>query len=162
MKLIANSVSRLRCRAFSLIEVTIATAISGIMFLSLYSGISWGFATIKVAREDLRATQIALEKMETMRMYSWEQVNSNGFVPPTFTAPFFPILDTNTLGTGTNGVGVVYYGTTTLTNADVSTAYSNDVRRVIVTVSWTNDNHVAHTRTMQTMISQYGMQRYIY
>jgi Tfp pilus assembly protein PilV len=159
MKLLANSVSRAR-RAFSMVEVTIATAISAVMFVSLYGGISWGFATIKVAREDLRATQVALEKMETMRMYSWEQVNSNGFIPATFTAPFFPIL-TNGVSS-TNGSGVVYYGTTTLTNADVSTAYSNDVKRVIVTVSWTNDNHVAHTRKMETMISQYGMQRYIY
>jgi hypothetical protein len=141
--------------------VTIASAISAVMFVSLYGGISWGFATIKVAREDLRATQVALEKMETMRMYSWEQVNSNGFIPPTFTAPFFPIL-TNDVSGGTNSSGVVYYGTTTLTNADVSSAYSNDVKRVIVTVSWTNDNHVAHTRKMETMISQYGMQRYIY
>jgi hypothetical protein len=157
MKLSVYPLSR-ACRAFSTIEVTVASAISAVMFLTLYAGVSWGFATIKVAREDLRATQIALEKMETMRMYSWEQINSNGFVPPTFTAPFFPPLNSSS---DTNG-GVVYYGTTTLTNVTLPTAYSNDVRRVIVTVSWTNDYRVPHTRKMETMISQYGMQRYIY
>ena len=133
----------------------IGCAILGIMVVSLFGGISFGFSTITLARQNLRATQIALEKMEIVRMYSWEQVNSNGFVPTTFTAPFFP----TTSAYNTNG-GVTYYGTILITNVSLATTYSNDMRRVLVTLNWTNRN-VPQTLEMTTYISQYGMQRYI-
>jgi hypothetical protein len=146
-----------RVKAFTIAEVCIAVAFLAVAFGAVYGGISWAFLNMKLARENLRATQIALEKMETMRMYSWDQVNSNGFVAATFTAPFFP----GTEGGSSEGKGVTYYGKTLLTNASVPVAYSNDMRRVIVTITWTNNN-VGRSRKMETLISQYGMQRYIY
>ena len=146
-----------RVKAFTIAEVCIAVAFLAVAFGAVYGGISWAFLNMKLARENLRATQIALEKMETMRMYSWDQVNSNGFVAATFTAPFFP----GTEGDSSEGKGVTYYGKTLLTNASVPVAYSNDMRRVIVTITWTNNN-VGRSRKMETLISQYGMQRYIY
>src|ERR1051325_10953688 len=105
-------------RAFTLAELMVACAILAIMVVSLFGGISFGFSNITIARQNLRATQIALEKMEIVRMYSWEQVNSNGFVPRTFTAPCFPVTN----GGDTNG-GVVYYGTIIITNVVLSTTY---------------------------------------
>lgn len=142
--------------AFALTEVLVSVSLVGVMFVSLYAGLSAGFAVINRARENLRATQIALEKMETVRMYSWDQINSNNFVPATFSAPFYP-----TVSGETNSSGLVYHGTTEIRPADVPSAYSNDVREVVVTVSWTNRN-IGHRREMRTFISQYGMQRYIY
>ena len=127
------------------------------MAVALYGGVSFGFASINLARQNLRATQVALEKMEITRMYSWEQVNSNGFVPATFTAPFFPTTGTNVNADG----GVTYYGTMLITNVNTSTAYSNDMRELRVTLNWTNKN-ISQTLQMSTYISQYGMQRYIY
>jgi Tfp pilus assembly protein PilV len=143
-------------KAFTLIETLAAMVAMTVVFVSLYSGITWGFATVNLARENLRATQIAVEKMETTRMYSWEQVNSNGFIPESFTAPFFP-------GVGTNAASntALYYGTTLITNANVPAAYTNNMRLVIVTVNWTNNN-ILRSRKMETFISEYGMQRYIY
>jgi hypothetical protein len=108
-----------------------------------------------MARQNLRATQIALEKMEITRMYSWEQLNSNGFVPRTFTAPFFP-----SDGPYTNG-GLTYYGTTIITNVNRHPAYSNDLREMRVFLTWTNKN-IPQSLEMSTYLSQYGMQRYIY
>lgn len=143
--------------AFAIAEVVVSVALISIMFLSLYAGISSGFAVVNLARQDLRATQIALDKMETMRMYSWEQINSNGFVPVSFTAPFFPTVSTNS----TNNGGLTYYGTTILTNTAFTNLYNSDLRMVIVTLKWTN-GHIGQTREMRTLISQYGMQRYIY
>jgi hypothetical protein len=147
-----------RSPAFTVAEVIVALSLVAILFVSLYAGISAGFATINLARQNLRATQIALEKMETMRMYSWEQINSNGFVPLDFTAPFFPSSSTN--GSDTNG-GLIFYGTTVITNTDLTNTYNVDLRAVIVTIKWTNA-HIGQTREMRTLISQYGMQRYIY
>jgi Tfp pilus assembly protein PilV len=145
-----------RAAAFTIAEVCVAVAFLAVTILSVYGGISWSFLNVKLARENLRATQIALEKMETIRMYSWDQINSNGFVLESFTAPLFPGTDDST-----NSHGLTYHGTTVLTNANMPIAYSNDMRRVIVTITWTNNN-VARKRTMETFISQYGMQRYIY
>src|SRR5207248_11175247 len=124
-----------RSGAFTIAEVVVALGLVSIMFVSLYAGMSAGFATINLARQNLRATQIALEKMETMRMYSWEQVNSNGFVPRTFTAPFFP----NVSGSDTNG-GVIYYGTIEISKVQLSTTYDNDMRQALVRLTWTNKN----------------------
>jgi type II secretory pathway pseudopilin PulG len=145
-----------REEAFTMAELMVGIALMGVMFVSLYAGLSSGFAIIDRARQNLRATQVALEKMETIRMYSWEQINSNGFVPPTFTAPFYPLSENDA-----DASGIVFHGTTKILPAEVPSAYSNDMRQVIVTVSWTNSN-LGFTREMRTFISQYGMQRYIY
>jgi Tfp pilus assembly protein PilV len=140
---------------FTLAELMISCGILGIMVVSLFGGISFGFSNITIARQNLRATQIALEKMEIVRMYSWEQVNSNGFVPATFTAPFFPSAN----GSETNG-GVTYYGTIEIRKVKLDTTYDNDMRQVVVRVDWTNRN-IPQTALMSTYVSQYGMQRYI-
>src|SRR5688572_19901661 len=79
--------------AFTLAEIMVGCALLAVVVVSLYGGISFGFASINLARQNLRATQIALEKMEITRMYSWEQINSNGFVPLNFTASFYPTVD---------------------------------------------------------------------
>ena len=141
--------------AFTLVEVMIGGCLLAVMAVSLYGGISFGFMSINLARQNLRATQIALEKMEIVRMNSRDQITSNGFVPPTFTAPFFPMASGDTNG------GLTYFGTTVITNITRAASYSNDMRQVIVTLSWTN-NDIKQTLEMRTFISQYGMQRYIY
>lgn len=148
--------SRVAEAGFTLAEIMVGCALMAVMVVSLYGGISFGFASVNMARQNLRATQIALEKMEITRMYSWEQLNSNGFVPVNFTAPFFPTLD----GTYTNG-GLTYYGTTIITNVNRHPAYSNDMREMRVTLTWTNNN-IPQSLEMSTFLSQYGMQRYIY
>lgn len=141
---------------FSLAETMVACAMLAVMAVSLYGGISFGFSNITLARQNLRGTQIALEKMEITRMYSWDQINSNGFVPVSFTAPYFPSFGT----TNPNG-GLVYYGTLLITNVNRHPSYSNDMREVRVTLNWTNKT-VPQTLQMSTFVSQYGMQRYIY
>ena len=148
--------TRIAESAFTLAELMIGCAILGIMVVSLFGGISFGFSNITLARQNLRATQIGLEKMEIVRMYSWEQVNSNGFVPRTFTAPFAPVTKSG----DANG-GVVYYGTIVITNVALSTTYDNEMRRVTVNLNWTNRN-IPQSLEMSTYVSQYGMQRYNY
>jgi prepilin-type N-terminal cleavage/methylation domain-containing protein len=161
--------------AFSLVEVIVCTAIMAVVFVSLYGGISSGFAVVNLARENLRANQIIVEKMETIRLYNWDQINSNGFLPPTFSAPFFPGVITNLVATNADGTiqtslarfdsstsgGLTYYGTVNITNAPVSDQYSTNMRLVTVSLSWTNRNNVRN-RQLQTLVSQNGMQNYIY
>lgn len=143
---------RATAEAMTLIEVLIGMAIFGILFISLYGGISSGLAIIRNAREDLRATQVMLEKMETIRLYNWDQVTQNGYIPTTFTAPYWPQDGTN---------GLQYYGTMLITNVVFNESYSTNMRQVVVSVNWRSGT-IVHRREMRTMVSRHGLQNYIY
>jgi type II secretory pathway pseudopilin PulG len=156
MKPVRQLKSRSGLSAYTIPEVMLGVAVMAVMFVSLYMGFTQGFAVIQLARENLRATQILQEKMETIRLYTWEQINpaiSPGFVPPTFTAHFYPAGGTNQ--------GVVYNGTVTIGNAPLSESYAGDLKQVDVQVTWTSGN-VQRSRTMQTLVSRYGLHNYIY
>lgn len=154
--------------AFTLPEVLVAVAVVGVVFVSLYAGITAGFGIMSVARENIRATQIMQDRVEEMRLYNWTQVTSFGsstsYIPSFFTEPFFPTgtnYSGSSLSTNNNpGSGFFYYGTISVTNSGLTEAYSNDLKLVTVTLKWTNGT--ARSRTLSTMVSQYGMQNYIY
>jgi prepilin-type N-terminal cleavage/methylation domain-containing protein len=154
MKIVSSTYSR---SAFTLIEVAMTTAIVGVIFAGFYAGIGSGFAMISLSRENIRANQILLEKMETVRLYSWEQISSNGYVPSAFTSPFYPPVP----GQTNVSTGVTYYGTLTITDPPLSVNYSNNLKLVSVSVTWTNAN-IERTRSMETMVSEFGMQTYVY
>ncbi|MBI5775639.1 MAG: hypothetical protein HZA89_18120 [Verrucomicrobia bacterium] len=139
--------------AFTFIEVLMAAGVVGTVFISLYAGVSGGFSMVANAREDLRATQIMLEKLETLRLYNWNQINSNGFIPTNFTASFYPVGNTNG--------GVIYSGTLNITNFPAGTSYATNMRLVLLSVTWTS-GQVTHRRYMQTSVARYGLQNYIY
>jgi hypothetical protein len=156
--------------AFSLIEVIFSMAMVSVLFVSLYGGIASGFGLVNLARENLRANQIIVEKMETIRLYSWDQINSNGFIPATFTANFFPSVITNLVDSGSTVVtnlstfadgGIKYYGTVAMADANVSSNYAANMKQFTVTLSWTNAG-IPRTRQLSTLISQNGMQNYVY
>src|SRR5438093_11149071 len=98
-----NAGSR-RSRAFTLAETLVAMAVAGIMIIALYGGMATSTFSIRMARENLRATQIIMEKMEVIRLLTWEQLTSSNILPATFTVPYYA-GDTN----ATNS-GLVYNG----------------------------------------------------
>lgn len=147
---------RLLYSAFTLVEVLVAVGVMGVMFLSLYTGLSAGLGVVAVSRENLRATQIMVEKLEIMRLYTWDQINSNGFVPTTFTAYFYPSNAVNS-----SDAGIKYAGTVTITNAPFSVAYSNEIKQVTISLTWTSGS-VTRNRSMQTLVTDNGLQRYVY
>src|SRR5580765_8162817 len=100
-----------RERAFTLAEVMVAFGVFGAVLVSLCAGFSSGFAVLRVARENLRATQILEERMELIRLVRWQDVNTKGFIPTSFSAPFDASGSTNTAG------GLAYQGTIIVTNA---------------------------------------------
>lgn len=126
----------------------------GVMSVTLYLAIAQGFAVLQVARENLRAIQILQEKMETIRLYSWDQIKQPGFIPSTFTDYYDP-------SGGAANKGAVYLGTVILTNAPASETYAADMKWVRVQLTWTSSN-VRRQRSMQTFVSQYGLQNYVY
>src|SRR6516165_10390314 len=74
---------------FTLVEVMMAVAVMGVMLIGLYGGLGYGFKQIQLAREDERATQIMAERMEVVRLLSWDQlVNLPGYVPTNYTESY--------------------------------------------------------------------------
>jgi type II secretory pathway pseudopilin PulG len=140
--------------AFSMVEILVAVVVLAIMFVSLYSGFSAGFAVIQLARENLRATQILQEKMETIRLYTWDQINTAGFVPTNFVEQFYSV--------GTNAAGgVAYTGIVSIANAPITESYSNELKTVRIRLQWLSAK-VVRTREMETLVTRNGLQNYIY
>ena len=140
--------------AFTLVEVMVSMVAHGTLIVSLYAAIAWGFAIMRLARENIRATQVMTEKMETIRLYNWDQVNSNGFIPRTFSVPYYPFGQTN-------GSGLTYYGTMSIDNVNFGNSYDADMKQITVTLNWTNAN-LFRTRSVKTLVSRYGLQNHIY
>ena len=143
------------CRAHTLVEVMIAIGVSGFMLVTLYAGFSSGFGLLRLARENLRATQILAERMEVVRLVKWTDV-APGFIPASFTAPFFANDLSNTAAGGFN-----YSGSVIITNPPMTETYAGDLRMIQINLNW-NSGGVERTRQMTTYVSKYGLQNYVY
>ena len=142
-----------RQAAFSLVESTVALGVLGTTATAMLTGLTSGFFTMQLARENVRATQILLEKVETIRLYDWDQINSNGFIPPTFTSYYDP--------NSSNSLGLVYQGTMSISAAPVTNTYADSLRQVTVSLNWKTGN-LNRSRTFTTFIARDGLQNYIY
>jgi len=143
--------------AYTVAEAMIGVCVLALMLVALLAGMSSGFSFTQLAREDLRATQIMLEKMEIIRLYSWDQLNgSNGFVIPTaFSNTYYPP------GMG-SASGITFNGTLSIVPANLTNAeYSTNMLQIQVAVNW-QSGKAQRSRTMSTYVGQFGMQSYVY
>lgn len=147
------SQSHRAARAFTLVEIMVAIAIIAISFVSLYAGITAGVQVIQLARENLRATQIMVEKTETIRIKSWSEITNSVDSATTFVEDFYP--------RGVASKGLTYHGTIKIADSELDTNYRDEVRLVVVTVRWTNAG-VARAREMRTHVAREGMQNYVF
>jgi Tfp pilus assembly protein PilV len=138
---------------FSLIEAMVGFLILGITIAALFGGFSFGFNSIKLSQEEVRADQILVQKLETIRAYNWTNIIDTTFIQPTFTAYY----------STSNAVhGVTYNGTMSVTPYVPSAtpeSYSSTLRQVTATVRWFSEG-MNHTRTMMTLVSSNGIMTY--
>ena len=139
---------------FTLLEVTVSMAVIAIVFISLYAGLASGVSVTQMTRENLRATQILLEKAETFRLYDWDQITTKDWVPDKFTAAYCP-------SASTNKQGAVYSGTINISTPSLSANYADDMRQIDITLNWTTGS-VKRSRAMTFYVARNGMQNYIY
>src|SRR5258707_15891134 len=99
--------------------------ILGTILVSLYGGFSFGFTVIRLSQETVRADQILVEKLETLRLYDWSRITNAGFVPTNFTANF---------STGSS-TGAVYTGSLVIAKPSLSESYSNSLRQGTVALN---------------------------
>jgi len=153
---IANASIRRRriASGFTLVESLFAMAIVGGVFVSLYSGITYGIQRVQFSRENQRATQIMLEKMETIRLYSWHQITATNFVPETFVSYYHPDRQGS-------GAGAVYRGKVNVATPSLSANYEERIKRITVQLAWTSGN-VDRERSISTYVTENGLYSYIY
>jgi hypothetical protein len=123
--------------------------ILGITIAALCGGFSFGFNTIKLSQEEVRADQILVQRLETLRVYNWTNV-INGYVTTNFPAYY----------STSNAVHGVTYNVSVSVSPFVPSAtlesYSNTLRQVTARVSWFSEG-MNHTRTMMTLVSTNGI-----
>jgi hypothetical protein len=147
--------------AFSLIELCVAMSIILVTFVTIFGSMALGLFITQASRENLRSTQIMIDKMEGVRLYSWLQLTNSTYLIPSFTNWFF---ETNQIGLSTaNGTGVQYTGVVAVADAGalIPTSYRSSMRKVTVIVNWSSGG-INHQRSMSTLVSEMGMQNYIY
>ena len=157
-----------RAGGFSLPEGLFGMAIIGVVFITLYTGMTTGFESIRRSRENLRATQILMERFETIRLYTWEQVTTPGFIPTNFITYFEPAYSKISTNASTNAIlnhiaasGIPYTGTVTVASSGISEAYSNDLRKITVELAWVSNGRSCR-RSYSSFIARYGLQNYVY
>ncbi len=147
-------------RGTSLVEVMIGMGVLGIVLISIFASFTFGFSIVKISRDELRATQILNEQMERIRLYTWDQVvKQTNFVKSDFNAPLGftgPVFFTGKI-TITNAQ---FYESTSNSFAPLTEVYAKNLRQVIVSLTWTNNN-LRRTREAKTFISHYGLQNYV-
>jgi prepilin-type N-terminal cleavage/methylation domain-containing protein len=148
-----QSGSQRKQQAFTFVEVVTALAVICLLVLAVYGAITSGVGTMRMARENLRATQVLLEKMEALRLYNWDQLNTN-FMPTAFVVPY-DVESTNTKS------GILYQGRIMIETADTGATYNADMRRVTVHLDW-QTGYIARTREMTTYVCRSGLQNYVY
>lgn len=153
-----------RCHSgYTLVEVICAIFIAAIAATALFAGFNNGFAILRTTREDLRATQILMQKTEAFRLCTWDQLTNAYLKEPTFKEYYYPP------GVSSSNAGPLYVGTISTiapaTNITNSVPYKDSLHLITITVAWTNyvgSKQIAHSRQMQTLSAVSGMQNYLF
>ncbi len=141
--------------AFTIVEVVVAVLVLATITGALYAALSSSFAVLQTTREDLRATQILMQRIEAVRLCTWSELSSFSFQES-----YDPLAVT--------AQGTTYFGNLTIgpaTDVPTTSSYYPNVCMVTVNVAWTNrlsGKPVPHLRQMQTHVARYGLQNYIW
>jgi prepilin-type N-terminal cleavage/methylation domain-containing protein len=144
--------SRIRRRAFTLVEVMVSVVVVAILFVTLFVGLAQGFSLSAAARERLRANQVALERIEGVRLVKWSDLTNTTLVPLAFTAEYAP---------GSAGAGVTYTGAVQIVAPNLGTSYAGAMRQITVNVTWSSGQRTFN-HSVSTLVARHGMQNYIY
>jgi hypothetical protein len=130
-----------------------AMAIVGVLVVTLYGTIATSVSWIKACEENERVTQMLSEKMDTIRLYNWTQINSNSFIPTNFIVGIDP--------SRTNS-RPYYTGVVSIVGAPnpLPGLYNSNILQVTVAVNWVSGSR-PQRRSMDTYIAKYGLQSYI-
>jgi prepilin-type N-terminal cleavage/methylation domain-containing protein len=141
---------------FTLVETIVASFVAGIVLLAFYASLATGFSIIRVTQENLRATQIMVQRMEAIRLSAYTALQDPAKYPTSFTEYY------SESGKTTGKGGAAYTVTYTCSPAPTSLppSYRTNVLAIKVEASWKSGT-VRRSRSMQTYVARYGIQRYV-
>lgn len=128
---------------FTLIEAMIASLILAFVLVSVVGLSSRGFQYLAGIRSTARSSQVLQQKMEDLRLLSWSQLQAQ---PGPFTV-------TDSLAT--------YQGTLTRTPYDFYNGTATTMK-VTLTLTWMSRNGHVLTNRLSTLISNGGLNKYIF
>src|SRR5437867_6198191 len=152
----SNTRTRKAYFGFTLVETLAATAIAAIWLSAHFLAFASGFALMTVTREDLRATQIMLQRMEAVRLSGYSQLADTNKYPPSVTQYYDEKGKTN----GNGGVAYTVTHQTASALGSLPPSYRTNVTEVTVGVSWRSGT-VMRSRSMHTYVARYGVQSYV-
>lgn len=138
------------CRAFTLIEVLVASALTGGLVVVLYAAMAGAVPMVESFQDNARVTQILSDKLDTIRLYNWDQL-TGGAVQTNFVLGVNP-HDTNSRPYYTGAVEIV--------QAPIAESYRSNLLQVTVTMRWVTGSR-PQSQSMMTYVAKYGMQSYI-
>jgi Tfp pilus assembly protein PilV len=133
-----------RVRGFTIIEAMIATMILGLVLGSVLAVTSQSARYLSDLRRTARSSQVLQQKVEDIRLLSWSDVQA---LPSTFTDP--------------NDATGSYAGFITQSAFDSYNGQTT-VTKITLGVVWTNSNTHVMTNTLTTLISNGGLNKYIF
>jgi type II secretory pathway pseudopilin PulG len=153
MKLNKRALKRGLVSGFTLVETVLAVLAAAIMLPTLYAGFASGFSFVQLTRENLRATQVMVQRMEAVRLVPWQNLQDPAYFPTNSTEYYNPSGQAR---------GTSYTITYNWAQAPASLppSYRSNMCLVTVTAAWKSGN-VPHSRAMQSYVARYGIQRYV-
>lgn len=137
--------------AFTLVELLFSFMLFGVSFAAMCLAIAFSISVTRTSRESARASQIMIEKMEYMRLYTWQQLTNGTSVPQTFTEYLEP--------SATNR-GTAFSGRVSIAPVPFNNNCSTNLRLVTISVNW--NSKMPQSRQMQTFVARSGLQQYVY
>ncbi len=126
------------------------------MLLALYGCFAAGFSFVKVTREDLRATQIMLQRMEAIRLSSYSQLTDPAKYPASSTVYY----SESGKNSGKGGVAYTVTYDAAPGPATLPPSYRSNVLVISVGVLW-QSGKAQRSRLMQTYVARNGIQPYV-
>jgi Tfp pilus assembly protein PilV len=134
-----------------MMEVLVAMGVVAILIIALYNAIASSMNMVRSCQENETVTQILSDKLDTIRLYNWTQIESGSFVPRTFVLGIDPSVSNS----------MPYYtGTVTIAQAPLTEIYRSNLLQVTVSVDWVSGSR-PQNRSMTTFVAKYGLQSYI-
>ena len=140
-----------RARGFTIVEVVMSICILGISAAGLMSSFQYAFLSIKMTRENQRATQVMLERAEAIRCFNWDHL---GDVPHQTSDYYNP-------ATQSSPVYTVYTDISPFNPGGTAPSYAGNMKQMTIAVTWKTGG-IERARTNITYIAKDGVQNYVY
>ena len=134
-----------KSEGFTLIEVMVAALLFAVIMIGVFGALKRGNSLIESSRDETRVTQILQSELEDLRTKNWTEISA---LPAT--KAYAP-----------RGRFVGAFGSRYACARTISTR-TTDQKEVVVSVSWTDDSGLSHSREYKTWITKGGLSDYYY